>query len=88
MFELALIGALVIAWPLSEVRFWLLVALISHALMRTWSLVDFVPKALAFERAEPVTIVESEARRWTRRSLLAATVGHSDLRIDVGGAHS
>jgi hypothetical protein len=69
MFELALIGALVIAWSLSEVRFWLVVALISHALMRVWSLIDFVPKALAFERADPATITESAARRWTRRSL-------------------
>jgi hypothetical protein len=71
MFELALIGVLVIAWSLSEVRFWLLVALISHVVMRFWSLVDFVPKALAFERADPVTItiIESTARRWTRRSL-------------------
>lgn len=41
------------------------VALISHAVMREWSLVDFVPKALAFERADPATITESTARRWT-----------------------
>jgi hypothetical protein len=68
-FELALIAALVMAWSLREVRFWLLVALISHAVMRVWSLVDFVPKALAFERTDPATITESAARRWTRRSL-------------------
>ena len=65
MFELALIGALVMAWSLPEARFRLLVALISHAVMRVWSLVDFVPKALAFERADPATITESTARRWT-----------------------
>jgi hypothetical protein len=57
------------AWSLPEVRFWLLVALISHAVMRVWSLLDFVPKALTFERADPGTITESTARRWTRRSL-------------------
>ena len=57
------------AWSLPEVRFWLLVALISHAVMRVWSLLDFVPKALTFERADPETITESTARRWTRRSL-------------------
>ena len=68
-FELALIAALVMAWSLPEVRFWLLVALISHAVMRVWSLLDFVPKALTFERADPETITESAARRWTRRSL-------------------
>ena len=67
-FELALIAALVTAWS-SEVRFWLLVALISHALMRVWSLLDLVPKALTFERANLGTITESTARRWTRRSL-------------------
>jgi hypothetical protein len=33
-FELALIAALVMVWSLPEVRFWLLVALISHAVMR------------------------------------------------------
>jgi len=62
-------AALVMAWSLPEVRFWLLVALISHAVMRVWSLLDFVPKALTFERADPETITESAARRWTRRSL-------------------
>jgi hypothetical protein len=51
------------------IRFWLLAALISHAVMRVWSLLDFVPKALTFERADPGTITESTARRWTRRSL-------------------
>ena len=64
-FELFLIGTLVMAWSRPEIRFWLLVALISHAVMRVWSLVDFVPKALAFERADPATITESTARRWT-----------------------
>jgi hypothetical protein len=66
-FELALIGSLVVAWPIAEVRFWLLVALVSHAVMRIWSAFDFIPKALAFERADAVS--ESTARRWTRRSL-------------------
>lgn len=48
----------------------LLVALISHAVMRVWSLVDFVPKAVAFEKADPATVDEAAAVRWTRRSLL------------------
>lgn len=68
-FELTLIVAVVMAWSPPEVRSWLLVALISHAVMRVWSLVDFVPKALAFERADPSNVTESAARRWTRRSL-------------------
>ncbi len=37
--------------------------------MRLWSAVDFIPKALAFERANPSTITEAAARRWSRRSM-------------------
>jgi hypothetical protein len=36
--------------------------------MRVWSGFDFIPKALAFERADPATITEAAARHWTRRS--------------------
>jgi hypothetical protein len=35
-----------------------------------WSLVDFVPKAVAFEKSDPATIERSAAQRWARRSLL------------------
>jgi hypothetical protein len=45
------------------------VGLASHVIMRLWSAVDFIPKALAFERADPATIEPSAARRWSRRSL-------------------
>lgn len=69
-FELALLAALVVTWSLPDIRFWLLVALLSHAVMRIWSFIDFVPKALAFERAEPASIDAATARAWTRRSLL------------------
>lgn len=69
-FELALIAALVLCWSRPEVRFWLLLALASHVVMRIWSGFDFIPKALAFERADPQSIVEADARKWTRRSLL------------------
>ncbi len=68
-FELALVASLVIAWPHNDVRSWLAVALAAHAVMRGWSALDFIPKALAFERAEPATLTEEAARRWTRRSL-------------------
>jgi len=67
-FELALIAALFVAWREPSVRAWLLVALVSHAAMRVWSAVDFIPKALAFERADGAISI-SDARRWTRRSL-------------------
>ncbi len=70
IFELLLLAALFMAWPVPEVRFWLAIAFISHAIMRVWSAIDFIPKALAFERAEPETIDEAAARRWSHRSLL------------------
>jgi len=65
-FELVLIASLVAAWSHPQVRHWLLVAFASHAVMRIWSAYDFIPKALAFERAE--NVAEPAARGWTRRS--------------------
>jgi hypothetical protein len=38
--------------------------------MRVWSLIDFVPKAVAFEKANPARVDEAAAVRWTRRSML------------------
>jgi hypothetical protein len=67
-FELALIAALISWWAASGVRFWLLVALASHAAMRIWSAFDFIPKALAFEQMAPDMITETAARRWTSLS--------------------
>ena len=69
-FELLLIASLVAAWAYPPVRAALLVALASHAAMRIWSAFDFIPKALAFERAEPSAITAAAARSWTRRSML------------------
>lgn len=68
-FELLLIAALVVGWRAPNIRYALLVALGSHVVMRVWSAFDFIPRALAFERADPATIEASSARRWTRRSL-------------------
>jgi len=70
LFELSLISALVAGWSAPEIRFWLWIALISHAVMRIWSAFDFIPKALAFEKAEPGTITEASARKWSHRSML------------------
>lgn len=67
-FELLLIASLVAAWSRPEVRTWLALAFASHAFMRIWSAFDFIPKALAFERAAEVD--EAAAQRWTRRSRL------------------
>ena len=69
-FEVVLIASLMWAWSQPAVRSCLLVALASHALMRIWSGFDFIPKALAFERAEPGSVSEAAARAWTRRSRL------------------
>jgi len=68
-YELTLIVSLVLFWFVPDVRTGLLVAFTSHAAMRIWSGFDFIPKALAFERADPAAITQEEARRWTRRSL-------------------
>src|SRR3981081_569137 len=69
VFEVLLIVSLILAWSQPDVRTALLLALMSHALMRVWSLVDFVPKAVAFEKADPAAVDEAAAVRWTRRSL-------------------
>jgi hypothetical protein len=65
-----LIAALVTAWSQPAVRTCLLGALASHGVMRLWSAFDFIPKALAFERAPPGTVSEAAARAWTARSRL------------------
>lgn len=75
VFEVLLIATLVVAWSEADARVALLVALVSHVVMRVWSLVDFVPKALAFEKADPATVDEASALRWTRRSLLRLPLG-------------
>ena len=70
LFELLLIASLAAAWSDEMVRFWLLIALASHAMMRIWSAFFFIPRALAFERAKPGDVTEAAARAWTRLSLL------------------
>ncbi len=70
VFEVLLIVALIAAWRDADVRLALLVALAGHAVMRVWSLVDFVPKAVEFEKADPASVDEAAAMAWTRRSLL------------------
>lgn len=69
-FELSLVVAVIVTWPVPDARSALLVAVTSHAVMRVWSLVEFVPQAVAFENANPATIDADAAARWTHRSLL------------------
>src|ERR1700736_2303634 len=56
LFEVLAVIALISTWSDADVRLALLVAVVSHAVTRVWSLVDFVPKALAFEKADPATV--------------------------------
>ncbi|ULE35375.1 hypothetical protein [Mycobacterium sp. IDR2000157661] len=69
-FEVLVVLALVAAWSDADLRLPLLVALASHAVMRVWSLIDLVPKAVSFEKTDPAAVDETAAARWTRRSLL------------------
>jgi hypothetical protein len=69
-FEVLLIAALIAGWGTPCVRYGLLIAAVSHAAMRVWSFLDFIPKALAFEKATPAEVDEADAVRWTRRSRL------------------
>lgn len=69
-FEIALIVTLVAAWSTSDARFWLLIALAAHLVMRVWSAFDFIPKALAFERLTSTAMNPDAARRWAQRSRL------------------
>jgi hypothetical protein len=80
VFEVLLIVALIVGWGDMGVRIALLVALLSHAAMRVWSLVDFVPKAVAFEKADPAAVDRAAAVRWTPSQPVAAAAGPDHLR--------
>lgn len=67
-FELLLAVALYESWHDPSPRTWLIIGLATHVSMRIWSALDFIPKALFFERADKVN--ESAAKRWNRRSML------------------
>jgi hypothetical protein len=69
-FEVALVAALVVSCGQPGVRTALLVALVSHLVMRVWSFIDLIPKAAAFEKTDPARVDRAEAERWARRSLL------------------
>lgn len=66
LFECVLLCSLVLAWKLPHIRQWLLIALGVHIATRLWSAFDFIPKALAFEKA--TSIDERLARKWTFKS--------------------
>jgi hypothetical protein len=66
LFEVLLLSSLAVSWKLPAVRLWLLATMGIHIATRLWSAVDFIPKALAFEKADAVD--ETLAKRWTFRS--------------------
>jgi hypothetical protein len=68
VFEVLLVASLVVWWSAEPVRTALLTAFASHGLMRAWSGVDFIPKALRFERTDPANITLGAAQAWCRRS--------------------
>jgi hypothetical protein len=68
-FEVLLVVTLVLTWGVAGVAVPLLVALVSHAVMRIWSAFDLIPKAVQFERTDPADVDETAALRWIRRSL-------------------
>ena len=68
--ELTLMAAIALNWASSHMRFLLLSAFACQAMMRIWSFMDFIPKALAFERMPPESVSETAARAWTARSLM------------------
>ncbi|MGP4053869.1 hypothetical protein ACTWP6_03430 [Mycobacterium sp. 4D054] len=70
IFEVLLVVTLVVTWGDATVGVVLLVALVSHAAMRLWTLFDLIPTAAEFERTDPADIDESAALRWTRKNLL------------------
>lgn len=70
VFELLLVATLVLTWGDADIGAALLVALVSHVTLRTWSAFDLIPKAVEFERRDPAEVDEAAAVLWTRRSLL------------------
>lgn len=70
LFEVLLVVTLILTWGDADVGAALLVALVSHAVMRIWSVFDLIPKAAEFERKDPAEVDEAAAHRWIRRSLL------------------
>jgi hypothetical protein len=66
LFEVLLLSSLAVSWKLPTVRLWLLATMGIHIATRLWSAFDFIPKALAFEKADVVD--ETLAKRWAFKS--------------------
>ncbi len=70
LFEVMLVVTLILTWGDDHVGAALWVALVSHAVMRIWSVFYLIPKAVEFERTDPADVDEVAAQRWIRRSLM------------------
>ena len=70
LFEVLLVVTLVVTWGIPNVGTALLVALVSHAAMRLWALLDLIPRGAEFERDDPADVDGAAAVKWTRRNLL------------------
>jgi hypothetical protein len=70
LFEALLVATLIVTWGVPNVGAALLVALVSHAAMRLWTLLDLIPKGAEFELADPADVDEAAAVKWTRRNML------------------
>jgi hypothetical protein len=68
--EIILIISICFNWTFREVRLLLFLALACHGVMRVWSFVDLIPRALAFERMDASSISGQAAKAWTSRSLV------------------
>jgi hypothetical protein len=90
--EIILITSIAFNWAFHEVRFWLLLALACHGVMRIWSFADLIPRALAFEDMDASSITDHAAKAWTSRSLIRfpfslATVGLAFAAVVVSSRH-
>jgi hypothetical protein len=88
-FEVLLLCSLGVSWKLPGVRLWLLASLGIHIATRLWSAFDFIPKAMAFEKADVVD--ETLAKQWTFKSkfrlpleLLTLTLLMNAARVAFG----
>jgi hypothetical protein len=69
LLELALLAALILAWPVVHARAWVATACLIHLTSRTSSFAYFIPNAIRFERLEPGAATQTaKMTQWVRLS--------------------
>ncbi|BBX20324.1 hypothetical protein CRI77_03830 [Mycolicibacterium duvalii] len=68
--DVLLLISLIVVWSDDDARTALIVAVVAHLVARVWAVIELIPAAREFERANPAHVDESAAARWTRRSWL------------------